>query len=63
MHSADKTLLGDRPWAALHPLTRSGRHGSLLMSYLYTLTDTERERAHVQALFDKLMETPEGRQQ
>jgi hypothetical protein len=33
------------------------------MSYLYTLTDTERERAHVQALFDKLMETPEGRQQ
>jgi len=42
---------------------REARHGSLDMSYLYTLNDTERERAHVQAMFDKLMETPAGKPQ
>jgi integrase len=37
---------------------RAAGHGSLDMTYLYTLTDTERERAQVQAIFDKLMESP-----
>lgn len=40
---------------------RAAGHGSLDMTYLYTLTDTERERSQVQAMFDKLMEMPEGK--
>jgi integrase len=39
---------------------RAAGHGSLDMTYLYTLTDTERERAQVQAIFDKLMDLPSG---
>jgi hypothetical protein len=39
---------------------RAAGHASLDMTYLYTLTDTERERAQVQAIFDKLMELPAG---
>jgi hypothetical protein len=39
---------------------RAAGHGSLDMTYLYTLADTERERAQVQAIFDKLMELPSG---
>lgn len=30
------------------------------MTMLYTQTDAERERAQVQAIMDKLMETPKG---
>ena len=33
------------------------------MTYLYTLVDVARERAQVQAMIDKLMETPEERLQ
>jgi len=39
---------------------RAAGHGSLDMTYLYTLVDTERERSQVQAIFDKLMESPGG---
>ena len=39
---------------------RTAGHGSLDMTYLYTLVDTERERSQVQAMFDKLMELPTG---
>jgi len=39
---------------------RAAGHGSLDMTYFYTLTDTERERAQVQAIFDKLMDLPSG---
>lgn len=42
---------------------RAAGHGSLDMTYLYTLTDTARERAQVQAIYDKLMETPAGKPQ
>jgi integrase len=42
---------------------RAAGHGSLDMTYLYTLTDTARERAQVQAMFDKLMETTDGKPQ
>ncbi|MCL5744395.1 MAG: site-specific integrase [Acidobacteria bacterium] len=42
---------------------RAAGHGSLDMTYLYTLTDTERERAQVQAMFDKLMGMPDGKPQ
>jgi hypothetical protein len=38
-------------------------YGSLDMTYLYTLADTERERRQVQAMFDKLMEVPAGKPQ
>lgn len=36
---------------------RAAGHGNLDMTYLYTLPNPERERAQVQAMFDKLMET------
>jgi integrase len=39
---------------------RAARHGSLDMTYLYTLSDPEREASQQQAMFDKLMETAEG---
>jgi integrase len=39
---------------------RAAGHGSPDMTYLYTLIDTERERAQVRAIFDKLMELPGG---
>ena len=39
---------------------RAAGHGSLDMTYLYTLADAERERAQVQAMWDKLMEVPAG---
>jgi integrase len=42
---------------------RAARHASLDMTYLYTLSDHERETAQQQAMFDKLMETPEGKPQ
>jgi integrase len=42
---------------------KAAGHGSLEMTYLYTLTDKERERAQVQAMFDKLMELPQGKPQ
>lgn len=43
---------------------RAAGHGSLDMTYLYTLNDVERERTQVTAMFDKLMETtPERRPQ
>jgi len=33
------------------------------MTLLYTLSDPERERAQVNAMFEKLMEIPEGPKQ
>jgi len=39
---------------------REAGHGSLGMTALYTLADAERERSHVTAMFDKLLETPAG---
>jgi integrase len=42
---------------------RAARHASLDMTYLYTLNDAERETAQQQAMFDKLMEMPEGPKQ
>jgi hypothetical protein len=42
---------------------RAAGHGSLDMTYLYTLNDSVRERGQVQAMFDKLMETPEAKPQ
>ncbi|HZW05341.1 MAG TPA: site-specific integrase [Candidatus Nitrosotalea sp.] len=42
---------------------RAARHSSLDMTYLYTLSDAERETAQQQAMFDKLMEMPEGPKQ
>ena len=39
---------------------RAAGHGSVDMTLLYTLRDSERERAQVQAMFDKLMELPAG---
>jgi hypothetical protein len=33
------------------------------MSFLYTVTDAEREREQVQRIYDKLMEVPEGPKQ
>jgi len=42
---------------------KAAGHGSLDMTYLYTLTDTARERAQVQAIFDKLLEMPAGKPQ
>lgn len=42
---------------------RAARHASLDMTYLYTLSDAERETAQQQAMFDKLMEMPEGKPQ
>lgn len=42
---------------------RAARHASLDMTYLYTLPDAERETAQQQAMFDKLMETPQGKPQ
>jgi integrase len=43
---------------------RAAGHGSLDMTYLYTLADAERERAQVQAIFDKLMAAaPDGKPQ
>lgn len=42
---------------------RAARHASLDMTYLYTLSDAERETAQQQAMFDKLMEMPEGPKQ
>lgn len=42
---------------------RAAGHGSLDMTYLYTLPDAERERAQVQAMFDRLMGTSEGKPQ
>jgi integrase len=38
----------------------AARHGSLDMTLLYTLNDPERERAQVDAMFDKLMEVRLG---
>lgn len=42
---------------------RAARHSSLDMTYLYTLSDANRETAQQQAMFDKLMEMPEGPKQ
>lgn len=42
---------------------KAAGHGSLEMTYLYTLPDKERERAQVHAMFDKLMELPQGKPQ
>lgn len=42
---------------------RAARHASLDMTYLYTLSDAERETSQQQAMFDKLMEMPEGKPQ
>lgn len=42
---------------------RAARHASLDMTYLYTLSDAERETSQQQAMFDKLMEMPEGPKQ
>jgi integrase len=42
---------------------RAARHSSLDMTYLYTLPDLERETAQQNAMFDKLMEMPEGPKQ
>jgi integrase len=42
---------------------KAAGHGTLDMTYLYTLADKERERAQVQAMFDKLMELPQGKPQ
>ena len=42
---------------------RAAGHGSLDMTYLYTLNDAEREGSQVQAMFDKLMEVPAGKPQ
>lgn len=39
---------------------RAARHASLDMTYLYTLSDHERESSQQQAMFDKLMETQKG---
>jgi integrase len=39
---------------------RAAGHSSVDMTLLYTLTDVARERSQVQAMFDKLMEVPEG---
>jgi len=42
---------------------KAAGHASLDMSLLYTLNDAERERDQVQAMFDKLMATPQGKPQ
>ena len=42
---------------------RAARHGSLDMTLLYTLNDPVRERSQVDAMFDRLMDTPEGKPQ
>lgn len=42
---------------------RAARHASLDMTYLYTLSDAERETSQQQAMFDKLMEMPGGKPQ
>lgn len=42
---------------------RAAGHGSLDMTYLYTLNDSVRERGQVQAMFDKLMEMPQAKPQ
>jgi hypothetical protein len=42
---------------------KAAGHASLDMTYLYTLADKERERAQVQAMFDKLIEMPKGKPQ
>ena len=39
---------------------KAAGHGSLDMTMLYTLSDAEREKSQVQAIMDKLMETPKG---
>lgn len=39
---------------------RAARHASLDMTYLYTLSDAERETTQQQAMFDKLMEIEGG---
>ena len=42
---------------------RAARQSSLDMTYQYTLPDVERETAQQNAMFDKLMEMPEGKPQ
>lgn len=42
---------------------KAAGHGSLDMTYLYTLRDSERERGQVQAIFDHLLGTGEGKPQ
>jgi integrase len=42
---------------------KAARHASLDMTYLYTLTDTERETAQQQAVFDHLLGSPGGLKQ
>ncbi|HEX5431703.1 MAG TPA: tyrosine-type recombinase/integrase [Bryobacteraceae bacterium] len=42
---------------------KAARHASLDMTYLYTLTDRERETAQQQRMFDELMGAPEGPKQ
>lgn len=42
---------------------KAARHASLDLTYLYTLSDGEREASQQQAMFDKLMELPEGPKQ
>lgn len=42
---------------------KAAGHGSGDMTLLYTVGDAARERSQVQAMFDKLMEMPEGKPQ
>jgi integrase len=51
-----QTLGGAKPLEAM----KLGRHTSLDMTLLYTLTDAERETAQQNAMFEKLLETPQG---
>jgi integrase len=42
---------------------RAAGHSSMDMTLLYTLSDAERERSQVDAMFERLMEMPEGKPQ
>ena len=39
---------------------RAARHGSLEMTYLYSLEDPQRSRAQVDRMFEALMDVPQG---
>lgn len=54
-----QTIGGAKPLEAM----KAGRHTSLDMTLLYTLSDAEREMSQQQAMFDKLMEVPLGPKQ